>query len=146
MSAKKNKAEKRKARLKARKRQAALDLHARNEHLAVALEKLCQPIIPEYIDDSAGIDLVGRKIVYQMGFIAWNIAVTGRGELAAGAFQATRLDAEQQAMLHSSEKRIAQQEFLSISIKHSPEPGFQHRVRKRTFSHYALLLFENVSP
>lgn len=59
------------------------------------MEKLCEPILPEYIDDSNGPDLVGRRIVWRMGQIAWNIAVTGRGELAE-VFHHTQLDAGQQ--------------------------------------------------
>ena len=64
--------------------------------LSVALEKLCESVMPEYIDDSNGPDLIGRRIVWRLGQIAWNIVVTGRRELASETFQHTRLNAEQQ--------------------------------------------------
>ena len=55
-----------------------------------------EPVMPEYIDDSNGPDLVGRRIVWRMGQIAWNIVVTGRRESVSEAFQHTQLNAEQQ--------------------------------------------------
>ena len=79
---KQNKAQKRKAKVKAKKQQAIHNQQSLTERLSVALEKLCEPVLPEYIDDSRGPDLTGRNIVWQMGMIAWNIHVTGRQELA----------------------------------------------------------------
>ena len=96
---KQNKAQKRKAKLKAKKQQAIHNQQSLTEHLSIALEKLCEPVLPEYIDDSHGPDLTGRNIVWQMGMIAWNIHVTGRQELADCAFAGSKLDAEQQAMV-----------------------------------------------
>ena len=52
--------------------------------------------MPEYIDDSNGPDLVGRRIVWRMGQIAWNIVVAGRRESISEAFQRTQLDVKQQ--------------------------------------------------
>ena len=78
---KKSKAEKRKAKLRARKQQIALSEQSLSTRLSCALEKLCEPVMPEYIDDSNGPDLVGRRIVWRMGQIAWNIVVTGRRTL-----------------------------------------------------------------
>ena len=68
-----DKAAKRKAKLRARKRQMNADRIGQATRLSSALERLCAPILPEYIDDSNGLDLIGRRIVYQMGMIAWNI-------------------------------------------------------------------------
>jgi len=96
---KQNKAQKRKARLKAKKQQAIHNQQSLTERLSVALEKLCEPVLPEYIDDSNGPDLTGRNIVWQMGMIAWNIHVTGRQELAECAFVGSKLDAEQQEIV-----------------------------------------------
>ncbi len=96
---KQNKAQKRKAKLKAKKQQAIHNQQSLTERLSAALEKLCEPVLPEYIDDSNGPDLTGRNIVWQMGMIAWNIHVTGRQELADCAFAGSKLDAEQQAMV-----------------------------------------------
>ena len=92
---KQNKAQKRKAKLKAKKQQAIHNQQSLTERLSVALEKLCEPFLPEYIDDSNGPDLTGRSIVWQMGMIAWNIHVTGRQELAECAFVGSKLDEEQ---------------------------------------------------
>ena len=96
---KQNKAQKRKAKLKAKKQQMIHNQQSLTERLSAALEKLCEPVLPEYIDDSNGSDLTGRNIVWQMGMIAWNIHVTGRKELADCAFAGSKLDAEQQKMV-----------------------------------------------
>ena len=69
------------------------------EHFGIMLEQLCSESLPEYVDDFQSPDLVGRKILWQMGMIAWNIVVTGRGELAAGAFAGTKLNDEQQGIV-----------------------------------------------
>ena len=97
--AKISKQQKRKAKLKAKKQQVIQNQQLLTERLSIALEKLCEPIIPEYIDDSNGLDLTGRNIVWQMGMIAWNIHVTGRQELADCAFAGSKLDAEQLEMV-----------------------------------------------
>ena len=67
---KQNKAQKRKAKLKAKKQQALHNQQSLMERVSAALEKLCEPVLPEYIDDSNGPDLTGRNIVWQMGMIA----------------------------------------------------------------------------
>lgn len=69
------------------------------EHFGIMLERLCSASLPEYVDDSQRPDLVGRKILWQMGMIAWNIVVTDREELADGAFAGTKLNDEQQGMV-----------------------------------------------
>ena len=97
--AKPTKEQKRKAKLKAKKQQAIHNQQSLTERLSVALEKLCKPVLPEYIDDSNGPDLTGRSIVWQMGMIAWNIHITGRQELAECAFVGSKLDEEQQEMV-----------------------------------------------
>ena len=48
----KNKANRRKARLKAKKQQLVLNERNLSVRLSVALEKFCEPILSEYIDDS----------------------------------------------------------------------------------------------
>lgn len=97
--AKLSKTQKRKAKLKAKRQQVIQNQQSLAERLSIALEKLCEPVFPEYIDDSNGPDLTGRSIVWQMGMIAWNIHVTGRQELAACAFAGSKLDAEQLEMV-----------------------------------------------
>ena len=68
--AKLSKQQKRKAKVKAKKQQMIHNQQSLTEHLSAALEKLCEPVLPEYIDDSNGPDLTGRNIVWQMGMIA----------------------------------------------------------------------------
>ena len=75
---KKSKADKRKAKVKARKQQAVLNERSLSERIASALERLCEPILPEYVIDTDDLDMFGRQIVCKMGFIAWNIAVNGQ--------------------------------------------------------------------
>ena len=52
--AKLTKEQKRKAKLKAKKQQAIQKQQSLTERLSIALEKLCEPVLPEYIDDSNG--------------------------------------------------------------------------------------------
>ena len=109
--AKPTKEQKRKAKLKAKKQQAIHNQQSLTERLSVALEKLCEPVLPEYIDDSNGPDLTGRSIVWQMGMIAWNIHVTGRQELADCAFAGSNLDAEQQNMVRKEIAGLVQRKI-----------------------------------
>ena len=109
--AKPTKEQKRKAKLKAKKQQAIHNQQSLTERLSVALEKLCEPVLPEYIDDSSGPDLTGRSIVWQMGMIAWNIHVTGRQELADCAFAGSNLDAEQQKMVRKEIAGLVQRKI-----------------------------------
>lgn len=108
---KKSKAEKRKAKLRARKQQIALSEQSLSTRLSCALEKLCEPVMPEYIDDSNGPDLVGRRIVWRMGQIAWNIHVTGRQELADCAFAGSKLDDEQQILVRKEIAGLVQRKI-----------------------------------
>ena len=108
---KQNKAQKRKAKLKAKKQQMIHNQQSLTERLSAALEKLCEPVLPEYIDDSNGPDLTGRNIVWQMGMIAWNIHVTGRQELADCAFSGSKLDAEQQKMVQNEIAGLVQRKI-----------------------------------
>ena len=108
---KQNKAQKRKAKVKAKKQQAIHNQQSLTERLSAALEKLCEPVLPEYIDDSRGPDLTGRTIVWQMGMIAWNIHVTGRQELAECAFVGSKLDAEQQEMVRKEIAELVQRKI-----------------------------------
>src|SRR5574344_716708 len=111
---KKSKADKRKAKVKAKKQQAVLHERSLSIRLSAALEKLCEPVMPEYIDDTEGLDLVGRRIVYQMGFIAWNIAVTGRKELADSAFKNTDLNAGQRSMVQQEIAGLVKRKYTEF--------------------------------
>lgn len=87
--------------------------------LSSALEMLCAPILPEYIDDSNGLDLIGRRIVYQMGMIAWNIAVTGRRELADTAFENSNLDEEQRTMVRNEIHALVKKKYADFPDYHT---------------------------
>ena len=109
--AKISKQQKRKTKVKAKKQQAIHNQQSLTERLSAALEKLCELVLPEYIDDSRGPDLTGRNIVWQMGMIAWNIHVTGRQELADCAFAGSKLDAEQQKMVQDEIAGLVQRKI-----------------------------------
>ena len=70
--------------------------------------------MPEYIDDPNGPDLVGRRIVWRMGQIAWNIVVTGRRESISEAFQRTQLDVEQQKTVQNEIIGLAKRKYAEF--------------------------------
>ena len=102
---------KRKAKLKARKQQFIHNQQSLTERLSIALEKICEPVLPEYIDDSNGPDLTGRSIVWRMGMIAWNIHVTGREDLRDHAFDGSKLDDKDQKMIRQEIGRLLQRKI-----------------------------------
>ena len=111
MSHKQNKAAKRKAKLKARKLHAEqLRLHL-SEHIASALMDLCADVLPEYIDDSKGIDLVGRNIIWRLGMIAWNIAVTGRKEIDDSSVNEMRVDSESKKIVRNEINGLVRRKY-----------------------------------
>lgn len=69
--------------------------------IANAVMDLCADVLPEYVDDSNGVDLVGRGILWQIGMIAWNIAVTGRKEIDDAFVKRMKLDVESQNMVRN---------------------------------------------
>lgn len=94
MSHKQDKAARRKAKLKAKRVHAEQLRHQQHVRIAAALTDLCADVLPEYVDDSKGIDLVGRNILWRMGMVAWNIAVTDRKEIDDSSVDEMRVDAE----------------------------------------------------
>ncbi len=99
MSRKQNKVAKRKAKLKARKFHAEQHRLYQSGRIADALMDLCADVLPEYVDDFRGIDLVGRNILWRMGMVAWNIAVTGRREIDESSINTMKLDEESRRMV-----------------------------------------------
>ncbi len=67
---KQSKEAKRKTKAKAKKKQILLNEQSLATRLATAIERLCEPVLPEYIDDSVKPDIVGRQILWQIGQIA----------------------------------------------------------------------------
>ena len=99
MSHKPDKTARRKAKLKAKRVQAEQFRHQQHVRIAAALTDLCADVLPEYVDDSKGIDLVGRDILWRMGMVAWNIAVSGRKEIDDSSVDAMKLDAESRMLV-----------------------------------------------
>ncbi|MBO4630957.1 MAG: hypothetical protein J5858_03450 [Lentisphaeria bacterium] len=99
MSRKPDKAARRKAKLKAKRVHAEQLRHQQHVRIAAALTDLCADVLPEYVDDSKGIDLVGRNILWRIGMVAWNIAVSGRKEIDDSSVGQMKLDAESQKMV-----------------------------------------------
>ena len=111
MSRKPDKAARRKAKLKARKFHAELNRLHLAGRVAGALMDLCADVLPEYVDDSKGIDLVGRNILWRMGMAAWNIAVTGRKEIDDSSVDEMRVDAESKKMVRDEINGLVRKKY-----------------------------------
>ena len=111
MSRKPDKAAKRKAKLKARKFHAEQHRLYQSGRIADALMDLCADVLPEYVDDSRGIDLVGRNILWRMGMVAWNIAVTGRKEIDDSSVDAMRVDAESRMLVRAEINGLVRKKY-----------------------------------
>ena len=111
MSRKPDKAAKRKAKLKARKFYAEQHRLHLSGRIADALMDLCADVLPEYVDDSKGTDLVGRNILWRMGMVAWNIAVTGRKEIDDSSVDEMRVDAESKKMVRDEINGLVRRKY-----------------------------------
>ena len=111
MSRKQDKAARRKAKLKAKKAHAEQFRQQHHVRIAAALTDLCADVLPEYIDDSHGIDLVGRDIVWRMGMVAWNLAVTGRKEIDDSSVTLMKLDAESRKMVRDEINGLVRRKY-----------------------------------
>lgn len=111
MSRKPDKAAKRKAKLKARKFHAEQHRLHLSGRIADALIDLCADVLPEYVDDSKGPDLVGRNILWRMGMVAWNIAVTGRKEIDDSSVDEMRVDAESKKMVRDEINGLVRKKY-----------------------------------
>lgn len=111
MSRKTVKAAKRKAKLKARKAHAEQHRLHLSGCIADALMDLCADVLPEYIDDSKDIDLVGRNILWRMGMVAWNIAVTGRKGIDDSSVDEMRVDAESKKIVRDEINGLVRRKY-----------------------------------
>ena len=111
MSHKQDKAARRKAKLKAKKAHAEQFRQQHHVRIAAALTDLCADVLPEYVDDSKGTDLVGRDIVWRMGMVAWNIAVTGRKEIDDSSVTLMKLDAESRKMVRDEINGLVRRKY-----------------------------------
>ena len=111
MSHKQDKAARRKAKLKARKAHAELHRLHLAGRVADALMDLCADVLPEYVDDSKGQDLVGRNILWRMGMVAWNLAVTGRKEIDDSSVDEMRVDAESKKMVRDEINGLVRRKY-----------------------------------
>ena len=111
MSHKQDKAARRKAKLKAKKAHAEQFRQQHHVRIAAALTDLCADVLPEYVDDSKGTDLVGRDIVWRMGMVAWNIAVTGRKEIDDSSVDEMRVDAESKKIVRDEINGLVRRKY-----------------------------------
>ena len=111
MSRKPDKAARRKAKLKAKRVQAEQFRHQQHVRIAAALTDLCADVLPEYVDDSKGPDLVGRDILWRMGMVAWNIAVSGRKEIDDSSVDEMRVDAESKKMVRDEINGLVRRKY-----------------------------------
>jgi len=111
MSRKPDKAARRKAKLKAKRVHAEQLRHQQHVRIAAALTDLCAEVLPEYVDDSKGTDLVGRDILWRMGMVAWNIAVSGRKEIDDSSVGQMKLDAESQKMVRDEINGLVRKKY-----------------------------------
>ena len=111
MSHKQDKAARRKAKLKARKAHAELHRLHLAGRVAGALMDLCAGVLPEYVDDSKGPDLVGRNILWRLGMVAWNLAVTGRKEIDDSSIDEMRVDAESKKMVRDEINGLVRRKY-----------------------------------
>ena len=111
MSHKQGKAAKRKEKLKARKAHAELHRQHFAGRVAGALMDLCADILPEYVDDAKGLDLVGRNILWRMGMVAWNLAVTGQKEIDDSSIDEMRVDAESKKMVRDEINGLVRRKY-----------------------------------
>ena len=107
MSRKQDKTAKRKAKLKARRVQAEQSRHQQHVRITAALTDLCADVLPEYIDDSKGIDLVGRNILWRMGMVAW----TGRKEIDDSSVDEMRVDAESKMLVRAEINGLVRRKY-----------------------------------
>ena len=111
MSHKQDKAAKRKAKLKARKAHAELHRLHLAGRVTDALMDLCADVLPEYVDDSKGPDIVGRNILWRLGMVAWNLAVTGRKEIDDSSIDEMRVDAESKKMVRDEINGLVRRKY-----------------------------------
>ena len=111
MSHKQDKSARRKAKLKAKRVHAEQLRHQQHVRIAAALTDLCADVLPEYVDDSKGTDLVGRDILWRMGMVAWNIAVSGRKEIDDSSVGQMKLDAESQKMVRDEINGLVRKKY-----------------------------------
>ena len=111
MSRKPDKAAKRKAKLKAKRVHEEQLRHQQHVRIAAALTDLCADVLPEYIDDSKETDLVGRDILWRIGMVAWNIAVSGRKEIDDSSVSQMKMDAESRMVVRAEINGLVRKKY-----------------------------------
>ncbi len=122
MGHKTDKAAKRKAKLKAKRVQEEQFRRQLNDRIANAIMDLCADILPDYADDSKGPDLDARRILWQFGMIAWNLAVAGQKEIDGATIQNMRLNSEAQKLVRDEINSL-------IRRKYEKYPGIRTTVK-----------------
>jgi len=111
MSKKQNKSARRKEKHKVRKVHIDQARQMLADRIANAVMELCAAVLPEYVDDSKGPDLTGRNILWRMGMIAWDVAVSGRKEISDDSIRQMNLDAESQKMVRDEVNRLVREKY-----------------------------------
>lgn len=115
---------KRKAKVKANKMQAVLIQQDREKKVADAIEDICSPIFPEYVDNEEdGYDLIGRATVWQMGQIAWNTALEGRSEVPPPRIEKMNVGQEIQEIVAADINKM-------IRLKYEKYPNMRISIEK----------------
>ena len=60
---------------------------------------------------SKGPDLVGRNILWRLGMVAWNLAVTGRKEIDDSSIDEMRVDAESKKMVRDEINGLVRRKY-----------------------------------
>ena len=111
MGHKTDKAAKRKAKLKAKRVQEEQFRRQLNDRIANAIMDLCADVLPDYADDSKGPDLDARRILWQFGMIAWNLAVAGQKEIDSATIQNMRLNSEAQKLVRDEINSLIRRKY-----------------------------------
>lgn len=115
-----NKANKRKDKLKARKRREEMNRLALADILTAALWELCLPDWAEYVDDTGGIDIGGRKILFDFGQVAWNASLEGETD---------PINFMDLSSLDEDEQKIFRDEIIKlIKEKNTRWPNLRNRI------------------
>ncbi len=130
MSQKTDNGAKHKAKIKAKQAHAEQRRLQLNSRIADAIMDLCKDVLPGYIDDSKGIDLIGRKILWLFGMIAWDLAVSGQKEIDDATVQKMKFSPKVKQMIQSEINSL-------IRRKYEKYPSFRTSVKDISLNVYA---------
>lgn len=107
--------QKRKAKLEKRRKAEERKIQQQTEILIRELTELCAPLLPEYTDDTRGLDLAGRTILYRLGQIAWNSEISQDLSFDDYAQNFNSLDEASREMIQKDVVRLQERKRLLFS-------------------------------